>query len=60
MMALAQQAAQSDADLVRQGALALTAAHGDTPRYGGKFISAGNEKIPFYDMHQTSFGGVYA
>lgn len=60
MMVLAQQAAKSDADLVRQGALALTAAHGDKPRYGGKFISVGNEKIPFYDMHQTSFGGVYA
>jgi len=38
----------------------LAAAHGDKPRYGGKFFSAGNEEIPFYDMHQTSFGGVYA
>jgi hypothetical protein len=46
LMTFAQQAAKSDADLVRQGALALTAAHGDKPRYGGKFISAGNEKFP--------------
>lgn len=53
-------AATSDNDLVRQGALALAAAHGERPRYGGKFLSAGNEEIPFYDMHQTSFGGVYA
>jgi peptide/nickel transport system substrate-binding protein len=60
LSAPAQQAAKSDADLVREGALALAAAHGDKPRYGGKFISAGNEKIPLYDMHQTSFGGVYA
>src|SRR5499427_7256005 len=57
---LAQQASQADAALARKGALALAAAHGDTPRYGGKFVSAGNEEIPFYDMHQTSFGGVYA
>ena len=57
---LAQQASQADAALAREGALALAAAHGDKPRYGGKFFSAGNEEIPFYDMHQTSFGGVYA
>src|SRR5215475_1326632 len=57
---LAQQANQADAALARAGALALAAAHGDKPRYGGKFVSAGNEEIPFYDMHQTSFGGVYA
>ena len=50
---------KSDADLVRQGALALATAHGEEPRYGGKFVSVGNEEIPFYDMHQTSFGGVY-
>jgi peptide/nickel transport system substrate-binding protein len=56
----AQQPAQSDADLARQGAVALAAAHGEKPRYGGKFLSVGNEEIPFYDMHQTSFGGVYA
>ena len=34
---IAQQATTSDADLVRQGPLALAAAHGDKPRYGGKF-----------------------
>jgi peptide/nickel transport system substrate-binding protein len=59
LLATAQQAKSSDADLVRQGALALAAAHGENPRYGGKFLSVGNEEIPFYDMHQTSFGGVY-
>ena len=59
-VAAAQQATVSDADLVRQGSLVLTAAHGDKPRYGGKFLSAGNEVIPHYDMHQTSFGGIYA
>src|SRR5881409_2123143 len=56
----AQQPAQSDTDLARQGALALAAAHGEKPRYGGQFLSVGNEEIPLYDMHQTSFGGVYA
>ena len=56
----AQQATGSDADLIRQGPLALAAAHGETPRYGGKFLSAGNEVIPHFDMHQTSFGGIYA
>jgi peptide/nickel transport system substrate-binding protein len=60
LAATSQQATQSDADLAREGALALAAAHGEKPRYGGKFLSVGNEKIPFYDMHQTSFGGVYA
>jgi peptide/nickel transport system substrate-binding protein len=58
--ATAQQATKSDAELLREGPLALAAAHGDKPRYGGKFLSAGNEKIPHYDMHQTSFGGIYA
>ena len=58
--ALAQQAPQSDAELARQGALALAVAHGEKPRYGGKFLSVGNEEIPFYDLHQTSLGGVYA
>ena len=58
--ALAQQAPTSDIAVARQGALALAAAHGEKPRYGGKFLSAGNEEIPFYDLHQTSFGGVYA
>src|SRR5215475_14203056 len=57
---VAQQATKSDADLARQGALALALAHGDKPRYGGKFVSVGNEEIPFYDMHQTSLGGIYA
>ena len=59
LLATAQQGTSRDADLVRQGALALATAHGEEPRYGGKFISVGNEEIPFYDMHQTSFGGVY-
>ena len=58
--ALAQQAPTSDIEVARHGALALAAAHGEKPRYGGKFLSAGNEEIPFYDLHQTSFGGVYA
>ena len=57
---VAQQAATSDADLIRQGPLALAAAHGEQPRRGGKFLSAGNEKLPHFDMHQTSFGGIYA
>src|SRR5919109_686013 len=61
LAAAAQQAAKkSDADLVREGALALAAAHGEKPRYGGTFLSAGNEEIPFYDLHQTSLGGIYA
>lgn len=60
LLVVAQQAAKSDADLARQGALALALAHGDKPRYGGKFVSVGNEEIPFYDMHQTSLGGIYA
>ena len=60
LAATAQQAQKMDADLARQGALALTMAHGEKPRYGGKFVSAGNEKIPTYDMHQTSLGGVFS
>jgi peptide/nickel transport system substrate-binding protein len=60
LAATAQQAQKTDADLARQGALALTMAHGEKPRYGGKFLSAGNEKIPTYDMHQTSLGGVFS
>src|SRR5262245_35431083 len=61
LTAAAQQAVKkSDADLAREGALALAAAHGEKPRYGGKFLSAGNEEIPFYDPHQTSLGGIYA
>jgi peptide/nickel transport system substrate-binding protein len=58
--ALAQQAPKSDIELARRGALALAGAHGEKPRYGGKFFSVGNEEIPFYDLHQTSLGGVYA
>ena len=58
--ALAQQTPTSDAALARQGALALAVAHGEKPRYGGKFLSVGNEEVPFYDLHQTSLGGVYA
>jgi peptide/nickel transport system substrate-binding protein len=57
---LAQSDKKSAADLARQGALALAMAHNEKPRYGGKFISVGNEKIPTYDMHQTSLGGVFA
>src|SRR5438132_6430508 len=57
LLVVAQQAARSDADLARQGALAL--AHGDKPRYGGKFLSVGNEEVPFYDMHLTSLGGIF-
>jgi peptide/nickel transport system substrate-binding protein len=60
LLVMAQQAAKSDADLARQGALVLATAHGDKPRYGGKFLSVGNEEVPFYDMHQTSLGGIYA
>jgi peptide/nickel transport system substrate-binding protein len=60
LLALAQQAARSDADLAREGPVALAAAHGEKPRYGGKFLSVGNEEVPFYDMHQTSLGGIYA
>ena len=57
----AQQAAKkSDADLAREGALALAAAHEEKPRYGGTFLSAGNEEVLHYDMHQTSLGGIYA
>ncbi|MBM3226222.1 MAG: ABC transporter substrate-binding protein, partial [Candidatus Tectomicrobia bacterium] len=56
----AQPAKKSTADLAREGAIALAMAHSEKPRYGGKFISVGNEKIPLYDMHQTSLGGVYA
>ena len=60
LLVLAQQAARSEADLAREGPIALAAAHGEKPRYGGKFLSVGNEEVPFYDMHQTSLGGIYA
>ena len=60
-LSLAQQATKkSDAELSHEGPGALAAAHGEQPRYGGKLISAGVEAVPLYDMHQTSFGGVYA
>lgn len=57
---MAQQAEKPDADLVREGPLALAAAHDEKPRRGGKFVGVLNEKIPFYDMHQTSLGGIFA
>ncbi|MDH3600316.1 MAG: ABC transporter substrate-binding protein, partial [Candidatus Tectomicrobia bacterium] len=57
---IAQQAKKSDADLVREGPLAFAAAHDEKPRRGGKFVGVLNEKIPFYDMHQTSLGGIFA
>src|SRR6266567_4364443 len=60
LLAQAHQATKSDSDVARQGALAFAAAHGEQPRYGGTFLSAGNEEIPSYDMHQTSLGGIYA
>src|SRR6266852_4370560 len=60
LLARAQQATKSDSDFARQGAIALAAAHGEKPRYGGTFLSVGNEEVPFYDMHQTSLGGIYA
>src|SRR3989441_8034975 len=56
----AQQAAKSDLEAAQQGAIALAASHGEKPRYGGTFLSAGNEEISHYDMHQTSLGGIYA
>jgi peptide/nickel transport system substrate-binding protein len=59
-LASAQQTAKSDLEAARQGAIALAAAHGEKPRYGGTFLSAGNEEISHYDMHQTSLGGIYA
>src|SRR5713226_9534211 len=57
--ASAQQATSFDLEVARQGAIPLAAAHGEKPRYGGTFLSAGNEEIPFYDPHQTSLGGVH-
>ena len=55
----AHQTATSDSEVARHGALALAAAHGEQPRYGGTFLSAGNEEVPFYDLHQTSLGGIF-
>lgn len=45
--------------LMAGGARALAEAHGESPRYGGVFLANNWEPIPFFDMHQTSFGGVY-
>ena len=45
--------------LMSGGAMALAEAQGESPRYGGKFLANNWEPIPFFDMHQTSFGGVY-
>ena len=45
--------------LMEGGPRALAEANGESPRYGGKFLANNWEPIPFYDMHQTSFGGVY-
>src|SRR5215831_14326046 len=59
LLVQAQQTVLSDSDVARQGALALAAAHGEKPRYGGTFLSAGNEEVPFYDLHQTSLGGIF-
>src|SRR2546428_10558337 len=60
LLASAQQAAKSDLEAAQQGAIGLAASHGEKPRYGGTFLSAGNEEISHYDMHQTSLGGIYA
>ena len=45
--------------LMSGGARALAEANGESPRYGGILLANNWEPIPFYDMHQTSFGGVY-
>ena len=45
--------------LMTGGAKALAEANGESPRYGGILLANNWEPIPFYDMHQTSFGGVY-
>lgn len=55
----AQQAKKTAADLVREGVGALAAANGEKPRYGGTFLGVLNEKIPFYDMHQTALSGIF-
>ena len=60
LRASAQQATTSDLEVARQGAIPLAAVHGEKPRYGGTFLSAGNEEVLHYDMHQTSLGGIYA
>ncbi len=45
--------------LMEGGPKALAEANGESPRYGGILLANNWEPIPFYDMHQTSFGGVY-
>jgi hypothetical protein len=45
-VATQQAAKKSDAALAREGALALAAGHGETPRYGGKFLSARQRRDP--------------
>jgi peptide/nickel transport system substrate-binding protein len=45
--------------LMSGGPKALAEANGETPRHGGTFLANDWEPIPFFDMHQTSFGGVY-
>jgi peptide/nickel transport system substrate-binding protein len=45
--------------LMSGGAKALAEANGESPRFGGVLLANNWEPIPFYDMHQTSFGGVY-
>jgi peptide/nickel transport system substrate-binding protein len=42
------------------GPKALAEANGETPRYGGIFLSVANETIDQFDPHQTSLGGIYA
>ena len=42
------------------GPRALAEANGETPRYGGIFLSVANETIDQFDPHQTSLGGIYA
>ncbi len=42
------------------GPKALAEANGETPRYGGTFLSVANETIDQFDPHQTSLGGIYA
>jgi peptide/nickel transport system substrate-binding protein len=51
--------AKSDADLAREGALALATKYGEKPRYGGKLLANNWEPVPTYDNLQTNLGGVY-
>ena len=45
--------------LMSGGPRAMAEANGESPRQGGVLLANNWEPIPFYDMHQTSFGGVY-